>query len=118
MLVDKYEKTTSVTKSVAKYVTHIYKDKDWNGNEYIEGYLWADDGGTMLVNGRFKTIEDFKKAEQDAIANFENGMLKCSGCGKLVRYEDARKNRYFAGLYCNHCWETKYKAIEASETYN
>lgn len=114
MLVDKYGKTTSVT----TYITQIYKDKDCNGNEYIEGCLWADDGGTILVNDKFKTVEDFKKEEQDAIANFENGILKCSSCGKFARYEDARKNRYFAGLYCDNCWETTYKAIEASETYN
>ena len=114
MLLDKYEEETCVT----KYVTHIYKDKDWNGNEYIEGCLWADDGGTSLVNDKFNTVEEFKKAEAEAKLNFENGFLKCSECGELVKYEEVRNHRYFAGLYCTHCWETKYKAIEAAETYN
>lgn len=48
--------------------------------------------------------------------NFTKGIVKCSACGKEINKVDIA-GRYFAGIYCQHCWDTKYKAIEAKETY-
>ena len=114
MLLEKHEVETGKT----KYVTHIYKNVNVRGEEYIDGCLWADGGHTSLLSGIFKSLEEFREKEAEAKANFEKGLIRCAGCGKVVEYNPIRYNRYFAGIYCTHCWETEYKEIEARETYN
>lgn len=55
----------------------------------------------------------FKKLEQ-----YSAGQIDCSHCGKEVDIGCVSKNRYYAGVYCNECWERDYKALEAKENYN
>lgn len=48
--------------------------------------------------------------------DFIKGTQKCSGCTTKIKKEEIA-GQYFAGRYCKKCWDTKYKAIEAVETY-
>jgi hypothetical protein len=47
-----------------------------------------------------------------------HGEVKCSKCGEFIKYQDNRSHRYFAGIYCLHCWEGGMKQKEANESYN
>lgn len=60
--------------------------------------------------------EIYLKAMQDC-EDYARGIKICSGCQKKVNSKEIA-GHYFAGSYCSHCWETKYKAIEAKENYN
>ena len=83
--------------------------------------LWADNGRTVLFCN-----EDFDCFESDiiplvdeifeVIEDKENGIIRCSDCGKKISVNEIA-GHYFAGSYCKHCWDTKWKAIEAKETY-
>ena len=53
----------------------------------------------------------------DDCEDFVRGKQNCSGCNKKINKSEIA-GQYFAGRYCSHCWEAKYKAIEANETYN
>ena len=48
--------------------------------------------------------------------DYNHNIIRCSGCGNHINRDDIA-GRYFAGVYCQHCWDTKYKAIETAETY-
>jgi hypothetical protein len=101
------------------YTMHKYQKTNWNGETYYEGYLWDSTGGTCLCSGEnYKSIEEFEKEKDIAIANWEQGKLRCSHCGEIIDYAENSGHRYFAGIYCQHCWDTKYREIEANETYN
>jgi len=85
--------------------------------------LWNSSGQSSLGNGDFFADPD-KPLPREILRQIEKlselwtqGKMPCSGCGKEIgRHEIA--GRYFAGCYCTDCWESKWKAIEAAETYN
>lgn len=84
---------------------------------YNELSIWAKDGVVSLFSDKVANISHCTDITFDAINNWLSGYIKCSDCGELIRIEDIAGN-YFAGMYCKHCWETKWKAIEARETYD
>lgn len=53
-----------------------------------------------------------------AMDRWAEGYIKCSSCGTLHEYKVIKSNRYFAGTYCQTCWEREFKAIEAKENYD
>ena len=80
----------------------------------------ANDGGTSI--GRYNNIKDKSTEElvgivETDISNYLNGYISCSDCGKLIKRTEVA-GTYFAGSYCKDCWEGKWKAIEAKETYD
>ncbi len=85
---------------------------DMTGSNSVGYYPFTSDNietDTMPIEIYHKIISDCE--------DFVIGMQNCSGCNnKMKRSEIA--GQYFAGRYCKNCWETKYKAIEAKETYN
>lgn len=60
---------------------------------------------------------DIYRRMEEVTEDFSRGKVSCSGCGSKHDYSKIKHQKYFAGIYCNNCWETKYKAIESSETY-
>jgi len=46
------------------------------------------------------------------------GYIQCSACKEEVPIATANKHAYFAGRYCDTCWDSKYKQLEANENYN
>ena len=49
--------------------------------------------------------------------DYSHEIIRCSDC-EVAMSKDEIAGRYFAGVYCSDCWERKWKAIEAAETYD
>ena len=52
-----------------------------------------------------------------ALYNYIQGIIKCHGCGKEISFGQIA-GAYFAGRYCEKCWESKFRKLEAKESYN
>jgi hypothetical protein len=78
-------------------------------------------GGTTVANGYFQGKGDRRKVINEVVnrmEEFTQGYTHCSDCGTRIKYHGEVAGRYFAGVYCEKCWDGKWKAIEAKETYN
>ena len=49
--------------------------------------------------------------------NYVKGIISCSDCKTEIKKTEVA-GHYFAAHYCKDCWERKWKAIEAKETYD
>lgn len=98
----------------------VYSDKNnWTIN------LWDVTGANALGSYSVPIIDK----EKDILPNetffsiiddcedFVRGVQSCSGCKTKIKKEEIA-GQYFAGRYCEKCWESKYRAMEARETYN
>lgn len=85
--------------------------------------LWDSVGNTHLSDGVFACDSDkpipqnIQKEIAEAAKKFDNGIVACSDCGEEIKKAEAG-GRYFAGVYCQECWDSEWKAREAKETYN
>lgn len=52
------------------------------------------------------------------IAKYDTGIISCSKCGKEMELQLHTQNRFYAGIYCNDCWEGGVRQQEARENYN
>ena len=84
--------------------------------------LWNSSGGTSLG---FATLSDNLSVRKEQLQNiikklekFSNGIIECGLCGKDMNYQENLSHRYFAGLYCQTCWNDEMKEIESKENYN
>lgn len=99
------------------FATHIYQSPQG----YITVTIWDERGhialGTyeMTENG-FADGEDRRMAK--VMNNWTRGFMPCCGCGKEINYQEKKSQHYFAGVYCDECWESKYRELEANESYN
>ncbi len=59
----------------------------------------------------------FIKSLLEICEKWSNGEMQCCGCRKWISYSENESHHYFAGIYCDECWENKYRAIEAKENY-
>ncbi len=96
---------------------HLTTKKTW-----YDLSVWDAYGSTSIISG---IVPENSKERQAFIEKviafseeFTKGKIHCSDCGKIVNYNDVRGNRYFAGIYCDDCWNSKWKEIEAKENYN
>jgi formamidopyrimidine-DNA glycosylase len=92
--------------------TNVFTLHVWEhmGQQSIGNVSFEVDGGGHANQNTFSGI----KSRMDS---WSEGFVRCSGCGEKIE-RDKIAGRYFAGVYCQNCWDTKYKAIEAKETYN
>jgi hypothetical protein len=86
-------------------------------------HIWDSTGNRTVICTSFNMISK----ETDCIPNDEfekiliacreyaSGTYICSGCKTKTNHI---AGHYFAGQYCQKCWDDKYKAIEARENYN
>lgn len=80
-------------------------------------HVWADNGLTNLFEQRdVITIDEATTLATEIIDCYLSGEILCSCCGRKIKKEEVA-GCYFAGNYCKTCWENKYQAIEAAETY-
>lgn len=84
--------------------------------------IWDATGGTIIFSAELDS-DPIKRKTQIASATkdtelYTAGKIHCSDCGEIQEYHEIGRNRYFAGLFCNKCWEGKWKAIEAKENYD
>ena len=104
---------------------HLHSISILKGVAGWEINLW-DDTGSLAI-GQIK--QDMINAETDVLSNenyakmdkmtkdFHRGTVRCSGCGKDTNSKN-NPRRFYAGIYCESCWEGKYKAMEAKENYD
>jgi hypothetical protein len=100
-------------------VNRVNKSQKW------EISIW-DEKGSTSIGTIFQPVENKEtdklldnnyKELSRLTENFSKEIMQCSNCGKEIKKSEIA-GRYFAGIYCQHCWDTKYKAIEAQETYD
>ena len=86
--------------------------------------VWDHTGTTSIcrMNQEYKdkdtdvlSQKNYQKLQQET-EDFVRGYIKCSDCKTKIRKTEIAGS-YFAGRYCTDCWEGKWKAIEAKETY-
>jgi hypothetical protein len=73
-------------------------------------------------------IHDFSVANEERkksisrigqkIAKYDRGLISCSKCGKEIELQLHSRNRFYAGIYCNSCWENGVRQQESKENYN
>jgi len=137
-LFDFVEELDTLRRDVNKTFSTTYTTPVYVGNAYGElfqiylNYFKASPGfvsltfydskGSLTVwSGKFFDGDDHKSKLQDiskAINDFSVGNINCSDCGSQQKLSDIQNNRYFGGIYCDGCWNGKWKEIEAKETYN
>lgn len=93
-----------------------------NKETWYNLFVWDSLGRTSIFSGTVpensSERRDFVKKVLDYSKKFTTGQINCSDCGKPINYHEVSGNRYFAGIYCDDCWNRKWKAIEAKENYN
>lgn len=84
--------------------------------------VWDRSGRTSvfskLIPEDLKDRENFISNLFDITKDYTNGIIHCSDCDEIAKYTDVYKHKYFTGIYCDNCWNSKWKAIEAKENYN
>lgn len=86
-------------------------------------HMWNVRGSTAIGSGVI--VQDPEQPLEEKVCreiidladNYTKGKVHCSDCGKVMNRDDIA-GRYFAGVYCDDCWNGKWKAIEAAENYN
>ena len=102
-----------------------YQDNQRTKEEYWEINLWDHSGSITLITLNQKLESKFSdtiseenyKQLKIVSEDFVRGKINCSDCGTKINISEIGGS-YFAGRYCKDCWERKWKAIEAKETYN
>ena len=110
-----------------KYTISIYPDMRYEGKARIEIgtasiHVWDESGGESILTieqGPWNDAPTISLLDSlyDTIKKYESGVIHCSDCGKPINKGEIAGS-YFAGRYCSECWENKWKAIEARETYD
>jgi len=80
--------------------------------------VWNESGNIHLGSWQFLDSaipSNVLNEIDDVCEHFLNGEVKCGQCGTWVDYKKAPS--YFAGVYCQTCWEGGWKEKEARETY-
>lgn len=81
--------------------------------------LWDDFSqslGSCKVDIKKPPSDGFIYWIENITKEYCDGDIHCSSCGQQIKQKEIA-GRYFAGIYCKDCWESKYKDIEAKETY-
>lgn len=111
---------------------HLCKFKDvptaWEIN------VWDYKGSSAIGRWTKKYVNKDDKLDREMIRDMKKRLEEysyhvqhCSDCGatmpsektisKTESHEKEYGGEYFAGRYCKDCWERKWRAIEAKETY-
>lgn len=108
----------------------IYESKDAYGNPDYHLHIWDVRGTISLYSKKIKKAktkhrqynfditvidpEQLKELKKILRAWNRDSTVSCTKCG---RPHNNLSNQYFAGVYCNTCWEGGIKQQEARETY-
>ena len=101
---------------------NIYKiDIEENG-KYYDLQIWAcksygDD--ITILSEYYNNIDEVYKSINETIDLYEKGFVRCVKCHKVYKREDIRHNRFYAGIYCDDCWnEPRFIERRRNETYD
>ena len=85
-------------------------------------FLWDHSGSTAIGNVQLDDDLKIRKEQINNIIrlteNFTNNIIECGLCDKEINYQENRKHRYFAGIYCEKCYLESIKTIADKENYN
>ncbi len=100
---------------------HLISFAVYNNNNGISFNVWTTNS-EAIGNCRSDAATGEIWAEQvqkvfARIALIDEGKAHCSDCQEIMVMSE-KGGRYFGGIYCQGCWDGKWKAIEAKETYN
>lgn len=114
------------SKNGNKYTISIYPDFRYEGRNRVEVgtasfHVWDEQGAESILTIEHGPWNDAPTVSlldslYNTIKDYENGIIYCSDCGKPINKSEIAGS-YFAGRYCEHCWNTKWRDIEARETY-
>lgn len=103
---------------------HYFRFSIHASTKYWEIHVWDMSGSNSICNYQTKLVDKkadvlsddlFSKIVTDC-EDFIRGIQICSGCQAKIKQTEIA-GQYFAGRYCKKCWDTKYRAIEAAESY-
>lgn len=80
-----------------KYALHKYEVILWVENKNLSQISLYHEEGNNLA----KMLEECANV-QDLFE--EEKLVRCANCGKLHKLEDMKDNRYYAGIYCDKCY--------------
>lgn len=104
---------------------HMFAISVYSAGDQWTISVWDHTGGTSVCSLSQEIVdketdvlssENYNKLSEETKA-FSQGKIRCSDCKQHINQADIAGS-YFAGRYCEDCWEGKWKAIEAKETYN
>lgn len=99
----------------------FYEDKFFTFSVYeYEFCLWDEWGSTSLLNckidGKSPPTKEFVTQLFERLDDYINNICCCSGCAVKLK-KDEIAGRYYAGIYCKDCWDSKWRDIEAADDY-
>lgn len=104
----------------AQFNLGIYDQGVWAGNR-PQLSLWAKNGclalGTWNAQSGTNLSEEQYKDIILVLDTYLEGKMRCSKCGDWIPLPTGYVRMYFAGAYCEKCWEGGMKQQEARETY-
>lgn len=86
--------------------------------------LWDDFSqslGSFKVDINKPPKDDFIEWIENITKGYCENKIHCSDCGKEIindRCNGGIAGRFYAGCYCDDCWNGKWQAIEAKENYD
>lgn len=109
-------------KSLGK-IWFVHTDKGDEATNAFSFHLWDLRGASL---GNLTFLQDATQPmPTDVLSTMENlcslcvsGKIHCSDCKEITDIVEASKRHYFAGRYCQKCWDRKWRTIEAAESYN
>lgn len=101
----------------------VHTDKGDEAVNVFSFNLWSLRGASLGNETFLQNIEqpipsDILKTMINLCELWISGRIHCSDCKKVTDADGARKRHYFAGRYCQSCWNRKWKAVEAAESYS
>lgn len=73
--------------------------------------------GEFKININQPPTDKFNEWIEQITREYLDGIIHCSDCDKTI-FKNEIAGRYFAGVYCDECWNGKWKAIESKENYD
>jgi len=75
--------------------------------------IWK--GAVVLDENGYMSNEQIDEV-MDRLRNFSDNRVKCSGCDEWTDVRD-NSRRFYASIYCEKCWEKRYKKKAEKENY-
>jgi hypothetical protein len=117
-----------------EFSIHVYLGKNKGVLSTWEITIWDYKGNSTVGVWQKKyesdkdclTIEEIRKIKE-RLEEYSHHIQHCSDCQstmpsspdikKTEHHQKEYGGQYFAGRYCKDCWERKWRAVEARETY-
>lgn len=104
------------------YRRHLVAFAMHNNKDGISFNVWTTNSEAIGSCYQAKGIsqEEWKERVKEVFGRvrlLDEGKAHCSDCGEIMVLHESG-GRYFAGIYCQSCWDREWKAVEARESYN